>query len=164
MKSNLSSITALLYLALFLLTSVSQATDDFPGRAKYPGVPVLSKYELKKKFKEVVIVDTRSKLEFDTLRINGAKNISVASKTFVDQIKTLRSKTDKTIVFYCNGKTCMKSYRAVKKAKKARVENTIAYGAGMFEWAKAYPGFCRSGLRPRFNHAMNLNSSDLIAV
>ena len=139
MKNYLHRITVLASLALFLMSSPSWAADEFPGRAKYPGVPVLSKHELKAKFNDYVIVDTRSKLEFETLRINGATNIPVASKTFADQIKTLRTKTHKTIVFYCNGRTCMKSYRAVKQANKARVKNTIAYDAGMFEWAKAYP-------------------------
>ncbi len=139
MKHYLARIFALASLALFLFSSPSWAADEFPGRAKYPDVPVMSKHELKDKYKDVVIVDTRSKLEYETLRINGSKNIPVASKTFADQLKALRSKTDKTIVFYCNGRTCMKSYRAVKQAKRARVENTIAYDAGMFEWAKTYP-------------------------
>ena len=85
MKHNFARVTVLAYLALFLFSSPSWAADGFPGRAKYPDVPVLSKHELKKKFSEYVIVDTRSKLEFETLRINGAKNIPVASKTFADQ-------------------------------------------------------------------------------
>jgi len=139
MKHYLARIIALASLALLLFSTPSWAADGFPGRAKYPNVPVMSKHELKDKYKDVVIVDTRSKLEYETLRINGAKNIPVASKTFAEQVKALRSKTDKTIVFYCNGRTCMKSYRAVKAAKKARIQKTIAYDAGMFEWAKAYP-------------------------
>jgi hypothetical protein len=42
-------------------------------------------------------------------------------------------------VFYCNGRTCFKSYIAVKKSDAAGVENTYAYDAGIFEWATAYP-------------------------
>ena len=139
MKHYQTHITILAYLTLFMVSISSWADDDFPGRVKYPNVPVLSIQELKDKLNDVVIIDTRSQLEYETLRINGAKNIPVASKTFVDKIMKLRSKTNKTIVFYCNGRSCMKSYRAVNAAKKAKVKNTIAYDAGMFEWAKTYP-------------------------
>jgi rhodanese-related sulfurtransferase len=114
-------------------------TNDFPGGSKYPDVAVIEKQELLKKIDQVVIVDARSSLEFDTLRIKGAVNIPVASKTFEDQVRALRAKTDKPIVFYCNGRTCMKSYLAVRKAKAVKVDNLIAYDAGMFEWAKTYP-------------------------
>lgn len=123
-----------------MVASVAVASDPgFPGRAKYPEVPVIEKADLMKKFNQVVIVDSRSSLEFETLRIKGAVNIPVASKNFEEQLKQLRGKTSKPIVFYCNGRTCMKSYLSVKKAMAAKVKGTSAYDAGMFEWAKAYP-------------------------
>ena len=126
-------------LGIILFSANAQANEGFPGRAKYPDIPVLTKEQLKDIFSDVVIVDARSKLEFETLRINGALNIPVASKNFEDSVKKIRAKTNKTIVFYCNGRTCMKSYLSVKKARAANIYNTVAYDAGMFEWAQAYP-------------------------
>ena len=132
-----------LVLQLLLLASVplsmGSTKSEFPGRAKYPDVPVISKADLMAKYGDVVIVDTRSSLEFETLRIKDARNIPVASKAFVKNITALRASTDKTIVFYCNGRSCMKSYKAAKLCKKNQIKNTVAYDAGMFEWAQTYP-------------------------
>jgi len=122
-----------------LLSAAPTASSEFPGRVKYPKVKVVEKNQLMSKILEVVIVDARSPLEFKTLRIKGALNIPVASKDFVEQVKKLRQMTTKPIVFYCNGRTCMKSYIATKKCLKARIKNVSAYDAGMFEWAKTYP-------------------------
>ena len=127
-------------LGLFVISSVQANNSGFPGRTEYPDVPIYEKADLMKNFQQVVIVDTRSSLEFETLRITGAMNIPVADKHFEDEIRALRAKTDKPIVFYCNGRTCMKSYLSVKKASAVNVANTFAYDAGMFEWAESYPG------------------------
>lgn len=122
-------------------SSVYSADAGFPGRAEYPDIPLYSKTDLLKDFNKVVIVDARSSLEFETLRIKGALNVPVADRKFKGIIKGLRAKTDKPIVFYCNGRSCYKSYVAVEKAMKAGVKNVYAYDAGVFEWAKAYPKY-----------------------
>ena len=137
MKPFILFITALF--STLTIPALAVADSSFPGRAKFPDVKVIEKSQLAKQLQQVVIVDARSPLEYRTLRIKGAKNIPVSNKTFVEEIKKLRKQTKKTIVFYCNGRTCMKSYVAVKKSKKAKIKNVIAYDAGMFEWAQTYP-------------------------
>ncbi|MEJ2052290.1 MAG: rhodanese-like domain-containing protein [Calditrichaceae bacterium] len=134
---NLLAVTVILF-SVFS-TSNLMAKDGFPGRAEYPEIPVYSKTDLARDFNNVVIVDARSSLEFDTLRIKGAINIPVASKDFAKRVKALRRQDKKNIVFYCNGRTCYKSYKAAKAAIKAGVRNVFAYDAGMFEWAQSYP-------------------------
>jgi len=129
----------LLVLGCLVISGVSAKDEGFPGRAKYTDVHVIEKADLKARLDQVVVVDARSSLEFDTLRIKGAVNIPVASKTFEDQVVALRGKTAKPIVFYCNGRTCMKSYIASRKAMAVNVKDVSAYDAGMFEWAKTYP-------------------------
>lgn len=127
-------------LVLFLGNQAAYANENgFPGRSEFPDVPVIEIDDLHKKISDVVIIDTRSSLEFETLRIKNAINIPVASKSFEQQVREIRNKSDKTMVFYCNGRTCYKSYLSVKKASASGINNTIAYDAGMFEWAKAYP-------------------------
>lgn len=124
----------------FLFSSVVYAVDEgFPGRSEYPDVFVYEKAQLFDDFKNVVLVDTRSKYEYETLRIKGAVNIPVSSKDFGAMVKQLRASTNKPIVFYCNGRTCYKSYRAGREANNLNIENTYAYDAGIFEWAKTYP-------------------------
>jgi rhodanese-related sulfurtransferase len=136
-------------LTLFLLvlgfigpSAVASAAVDkskeFPYRSQYIDVTVVELDELHKRFKDVVIVDVRSEYEYETLHIKGAINIPLDRK-FVDKVRELRLKTDKPIVFYCNGKTCRKSYDAVLKTLSARIPDCQAYDAGVFDWAKAYP-------------------------
>jgi len=129
-----------LLLSLFYSSSIF-ANSEFPGRAEYPEIPLYQKADLLRDLYNVVVVDARSSLEYETLRIKGAINIPVASKTFAEQVKNLRLKTNKPIVFYCNGRTCYKSYKATKTSLKAGVKNVFAYDAGVFEWAKQYPKY-----------------------
>jgi rhodanese-related sulfurtransferase len=125
---------------LFSPPTLADPDEGFPGRSKYPDVKVFSKEQLYKDIEKVVVVDARSSLEFDTLRIKDAVNIPVAKKDpFIGMVKALRQETQKPIVFYCNGRTCMKSYIASRLAQGAGVENVFAYDAGVFEFAQAYP-------------------------
>ena len=142
---RLNVVLVSLFIMVILPVSVFAAAkaekEEFPGRSHkvYKDAPYIEIEDLKKKLNDVIVVDARSNFEFETLKIKGAINIPVALKNFGDEVKKLREKTDKTLVFYCNGHTCMKSYKAVLDAKKAGVDNTVAYDAGIFEWAKAYP-------------------------
>ncbi|MCI0506941.1 MAG: hypothetical protein L0Z73_12640, partial [Gammaproteobacteria bacterium] len=133
-----------LFLAANLLTfthSSWSAEESFPGREKYPDVPYIELGDLynKKLRNEVVVVDTRSNYEFETLRIKDAVNIPVANDSFEEDIRKLRQKTDKTLVFYCNGHRCMKSYIAAKRCMEANISNVTAFDAGIFDWTKKYP-------------------------
>lgn len=136
---------ATLILLITYLTTISNfafsADEGFPGREKYPDVDYIEIDDLfkRKARNEVIIVDARSNYEFETLKIKGAINIPVASKTFEEQIKKLRKKTDKPIVFYCNGHRCMKSYIAAKRCMAAEIKDVIAFDAGIFDWTKKYP-------------------------
>jgi rhodanese-related sulfurtransferase len=139
MKNMLFSLGILF--SLFSSTSVLAADKGFPGRAEFPEIALYQKADLLRDFNKVVIVDARSSLEFKTIHVKGSVNIPVASKKFPDMVKELRKNTNKPIVFYCNGRTCYKSYKATKAALKAGVKNVFAYDAGIFEWAKTYPKY-----------------------
>ncbi|GMR20880.1 MAG: hypothetical protein BMS9Abin36_1478 [Gammaproteobacteria bacterium] len=127
----------------FLLAGMSAqaatTNEAFPGRPRFPDVTPISLADLSTRYKEVVIVDVRSKYEYDTLRVKDARNISVGSKKFVDEVRKLRKSTKQPIVFYCNGHTCMKSYKATRKAVNARIPDVFAFDAGIFDWAKKNP-------------------------
>lgn len=131
----------ILWLLLALLYSSAIMAEDagYPGRNAYPDVLIYEKSELFQNLSQVVLVDTRSAAEFETLRIKGAVNIPVNSLDFAHRIIELRASTTKPIIFYCNGRNCEKSYRAGRKANKLNIEDTYAYDAGVFDWAKTYP-------------------------
>ncbi len=134
--------------ALFLIlaqafVSTAQANKEYPGRALYPQVPVISSEDLYKKLDQAIIIDARSTVEYDTLRIKSAINIplSMPTEDFTKQLQKLREqKPHSPIVFYCNGHSCMKSYKATRKAMLyAKLENVYSYDSGVFDWTKQYP-------------------------
>jgi rhodanese-related sulfurtransferase len=137
---------AILALTIFTigLTGVAMASkggkpNEFPGRAEFPKIPIMEIADLHRQFTDMVIVDARSHYEFDTLRIKGSINIPVAEENFEQDVAKLRERTTKPIVFYCNGRTCYKSYIAVKKSQAAGIKDTYAFDAGIFEWVSTYP-------------------------
>lgn len=134
-------ITFLLSIISFPSLSFAESDDGFPGRKLYPQVKTISKEALYKKIKndDVMVVDVRSDFEYQTLKISGAVHIPNASKSFPEKLKALRDETAKDIVFYCNGRSCFKSYNAAMKAIKYNVSNCYSYDAGVFEWALMYP-------------------------
>lgn len=140
---NTSFVSRMIYIASILMmlsVSVHAKNTEFPGRAKYPTVSFIDIDQLQKEKDKVIIVDVRSKYEHETLRIKGALNIPISSRSYIDEMKTLRAANKgKKIVVYCNGKTCMKSYKAALKCKNANIQNVISYDAGIMDWAKKYP-------------------------
>ena len=119
----------------------AEAKKEFPGRDLYPEVKFieLKDFYQKLKRKEVTVVDVRSKYEYETLRVAGALNIPLASSDFVSEMTKLRESDSKPIVVYCNGKTCMKSYKAARKCDNKNIENVVAYDAGIMDFAKSFP-------------------------
>jgi len=128
------------WFALILLgVSGAYAAEGFPGRPQYPDVEIIELQDLYNQFDKVAIIDVRSEYEYETLRIKNAINIPVAHTSFSKDIRNIRSVTNKPLVFYCNGHSCMKSYKAARKAKLAKVPSCYAFDAGVFDWAKTYP-------------------------
>lgn len=119
------------------------SSEGFPGRKKYPDIPYMTIEQLDTEFDEVITVDARTPLEFETIHITSAVNIPLNLKDdeFIKRTKELRTANPgKKIVFYCNGRSCMKSYKAATRAiETAGIQNVYSYDAGIFEWAKAHP-------------------------
>lgn len=127
----------LLFNLIFPVIGYAQS-QDYPGRSIYPNAPVWETEQLNKSFDNVTIIDVRSKYEYDTLHINGAINIPLSNRDFILDLNAIRDPR-KPIVFYCNGHTCYKSYKAYLKAKNADIPNTYSYDSGVFDWAVAHP-------------------------
>lgn len=126
-------------LVAFCLLSVAQANEEFPGRDSFPLIPYIELNDLYENFDDYTIIDARSEYEFDTLRIKGAYNVPLSSRDFETRVKELVATHGKPIAFYCNGKTCFKSYEATLKAQRNGVENSVAFDAGIFDWVTAHP-------------------------
>lgn len=131
-------------LAAAFLFSVSLtpvlAAEEFPLRAKYPQVQTISTEALSRDYQQAIIVDVRSRIEYDVVHINKALYIPVALSNFVGELEKVRGKTAaEPVAFYCNGYDCAKSYQAVQAAMAAGFENVFCYDAGIYEWTIANP-------------------------
>jgi rhodanese-related sulfurtransferase len=132
--------TFLFSASLFLLFGLAQAGDEaFPHRAKFKDVAIMELDQLRQQLNQVTVVDVRSRYEYDTLHIKGALHIPLSKEKLPTAVRELRSKSPKTIVFYCNGHSCKKSYEAAELAMKAGVTKVYAYDAGIDTWIKHHP-------------------------
>lgn len=133
-------ITVAFLLALSSLASVAAADDEFPLRAKYPAVKFITLENLAAQYDDTIIVDVRSKMEFDVGHINKAAHLPISQATFTKDLEQIRSKDGAApMAFYCNGHTCAKSYEAAEKAAEAGFVNVFAFDAGIFDWIVAQP-------------------------
>lgn len=128
-----------LFAVVVFATSTSAANSDFPHRTRFNDASVIEINDLHHKLENVIVVDVRSRYEFDTLHIKGATNISLSNRNFAARLRELRKGQNKTLVLYCNGGTCKKSYKAVRKARKGGVSNVVAFDGGIYNWASTYP-------------------------
>ncbi len=119
--------------------SVTGPDTDFPLREKYSNCESVSSEQLAEWIGTAIIVDARNSVEYDVIHIAGAENILVGKMTESDLLK-LREKNGETpIVFYCNGVTCSKSYKATQKAIAWGFENVFVFDAGVFTFFTLYP-------------------------
>ncbi len=124
------------------LAATASADEKYPYRGDYPGVKTIETYDLFQGLEsgEFVAVDVRSQLEFDVIHIEGAHHIPVSQKTFASEIAELvAANPGRNVAFYCNGTTCLKSYKAAQEAMAAGFDNVYAFDAGIPEWASVWP-------------------------
>jgi len=128
---------ALIMLLVLLSNQATAADSEYPGRKIYLNTPYITLEELTKEFNDVIVVDVRSSYEYSTLHIKNALNIPLNSKSFIQDMQALRKQhPQKKIVTYCNGKTCMKSYKAASKCRTNGIDNVVVFDAGIMDWAK----------------------------
>lgn len=127
-------------LVLAIAATTAAADEGFPLRAKFPSVKYVTTDDLVKKYQEMIIVDVRSKIEYDVIHINKAVHVPISTAMFTKDLAKVRDAGGETpIAFYCNGHTCPKSYEAAEQAAGAGFKNVFAYDAGIYDWVKAQP-------------------------
>jgi len=127
---------------VFFLVSSSIA-GDFPYREKYPEVNIVELADLKSGYEsgDFIIVDVRSKVEFETIHIKKAINVPYGNANFTKDFNRIaRKDLSRKIAIYDNGHNCIKSYIAATDAFDfASIPNIYVFDAGITAWAKAYP-------------------------
>jgi rhodanese-related sulfurtransferase len=117
-------------------------TDGFPLRKKYPDLEPITTLELARARAagEALIIDVRTKAEFDAIHIKNAINVPhILTDENHAALKAASEKPHRYMVFYCNGIACTKSYKAAELAMLLRFKDVRNYDAGIIEWAEKYP-------------------------
>ncbi|MBW3696656.1 rhodanese-like domain-containing protein [Vibrio sp. T187] len=128
----------LMTLLVLIFSSMSVASERFPYRSAFSDVPVIEVEQLRKQYDDVVIIDVRSKLEYDVIHISKAINVTMSNLGFEEKAKNLAKKGSKLVV-YCNGHDCKKSYQAARRLMKDGLNDVYAFDAGVLDWVNAYP-------------------------
>lgn len=137
-----SRMKLVVFLIAFSLVSTVCVAADLPFRKDYPGIKTVETADLKAGYDAgtFIIVDVRSTLEFDVIHPKNAFHVALANADFVKNLQALAAQhTDKKIAVYCNGGTCLKSYKAATEAQDAGMNNVYAFDAGIPDWANNYP-------------------------
>jgi rhodanese-related sulfurtransferase len=138
-------ILILLILPIFMIETVNARCEEnttYPLREVFISINCINTAELIPAISnnEVILIDARTQVEFNILRIKNAINIDIDNKkSFVTKIKKIRMESNKTMVFYCNGKKCNLSYRAGKMAIEQGIHHSVVYDAGIFAIAHKAP-------------------------
>jgi rhodanese-related sulfurtransferase len=130
-----------LFAAAVALTTLATAAEQFPLRARYPGVTPISTADFAREIGTSLVVDVRSDFEFSVMHIEGVQHIDYSDPDFVAKL-TAAAGGDKSrnIITYCNGTTCEKSYEAAVAAQSNGFASVRVYDAGIFEWARMARG------------------------
>lgn len=127
---------------IFTLASSVCFAEDFPYRKSYPDVPIIELGEARISYEkgDVIFVDTRTKMEFDTIHTKEAIHIDFGKQDFLSKLLQLgEDNPGRKIIVYDNGITCLKCYIAVQDATDEEMKNVYAYDGGIQAWAEAYP-------------------------
>lgn len=130
---------ALAAMAWLIAAPLHADPAEFPHRAFYPDTPIISTADLHARLGQVTVIDVRSRYEYETLHVRDAVNVPLADKQFEQAVARLQAQGERPLVFYCNGRTCKKSYEATRRVLRAKTGKALVYDAGIFEWAQAYP-------------------------
>lgn len=106
MKTRVCSVVIVLIAILMLSATVSAI--EFLARydPRYLSLTFIDTDDVYQEYLQdkAVIVDVRSKLEYETIHVKGSVHIPVGSYLFEKEVKALAEENPgKKIIFYCNG-------------------------------------------------------------
>lgn len=121
--------TSLILFSLYLIAPTVVAGDSrLDWQDLFTDIPSISKTEMEVRGHELLMVDVRSKFDFDQKHLDGIRHVPFSSRMFMLEMESLReANKDKTIVVYCDTDNCIKSYRAVAKCQQEKIENVVIF-------------------------------------
>jgi rhodanese-related sulfurtransferase len=125
------TLSGKLFITVIILLSVVLVSIGFADTQ----FKVITTDELKKMMnenKEFILIDTRSKEEYQEAHIINA--INIPEKQFQQIAPDIIKVKDKMLIFYCSGVKCGKSKRTAKIAHEMGYTNLVIYNEGFPVW------------------------------
>jgi len=104
----------------------------FPFTKTYENISVQEFRELMDQ-PDTVVIDVRTKDEFNQFHLEGAEHIDIFSNNFVNRLRELDR--DKTYLLYCRSGS--RSGKACKVMHKLGFENPLNLKGGLMAWSRA---------------------------
>lgn len=128
-------------LSIFTLLIAANFTQAFqyPSETGFSETPVIELDELRSSEDSILILDVRSKPEFDTAHIKEAVHCKISDRSFLKTAQDLLASSGKSeVVTYCNGPSCLKAPASANKLIAAGIKARALYD-GVPGWADTYP-------------------------
>jgi len=138
----MGAVLTVIFCSVLAFGAAVAEEDKFPLRRKWPDLVPISTPELAtaRSQNDAIVVDVRTDAEYEIMHIEGSHHIphdGIISKSA--ELSALTERPGHLLVFYCNGTTCAKSYKAAEIATSMGHKGVRVYDGGIFEWAKTHP-------------------------
>ena len=125
--------------SIFLLLSSGLSAEQKPyAPDSIPDVTIVSAEEAIEMIlanPDLVVIDSRKKTEYQKGHIEGAINI-LNTRLKREDLERISPDKSSEILFYCNGKRCLRSSDSIKKAKAWGYNKLIWFRGGWKEWTE----------------------------
>ena len=113
---------------------------NYRSPEEVPGATTITVEEAKRLYDQgVTIIDVRSPRLYARRHIPGVHHLDLKTAYTMDALAALAGKDD-TVVIYCSGVKCSRSYRASEQAVSWGYRKVKYFRGGMADWRKAgYP-------------------------
>lgn len=121
-------------LIVFLAISIFGCNNPKPSKTvtEFGEISIITPADFKEKSQNQTIIDIRTPKEFESGHIEGAININLFDKTFLDQISKLDKK--QPVFMYCRSGS--RSRSASKKVSNLGFEKVYDLQGGIIFWAR----------------------------
>lgn len=117
---------------MMLIVVLSIAVIAYSADVEHKAVSTEELKSMLDEKKDLVLIDTRTKEEYQEAHIQGA--LGIPEKSFEGSATLLPPDKNALLVLYCNGVKCGKSKKAAKKAEAMGYMNILIYAEGFPVW------------------------------
>lgn len=133
-------LTSLLFITTEALAVADNKEPCYPLRPFYPTVKTINTTALQRFYTKAIIIDVRSRFEFDVIHINKAEHIPIDAPDFIATLRKYRSPQDATpLIFYGNDSGCTSIFQAALLAQDAGYNHVFVYDGGVFPLLRQSP-------------------------